>query len=335
MSIFIQIASYRDPELLPTIRNCIQHATYPENLRFGICWQHAQEDVWDDLSPFYNDPRFRIMDVPWKESKGLGWARHHTQKLYQGETYTMQIDSHHRFIPSWDTELIEMMQQTGSAKPILTTYGAPYTPGEPLIDPGPYIMLGKKFSSYGTILFYPHSIPNSNQLHSPIKARFVSGHFFFTLGQHCYEYKYDPDIYFAGDEISLSIRSFTLGYDLYHPHKTIMWHEYTRSGRKKHWDDFNKKRNDTPAWYELDDYSKKKLRHLLQEEDNHIDIGEYGLGTVRTHAEYEQYAGISFKTRRLHPSTTAGLPPPVNDETNWVENHVINHIKQILNWSSY
>ena len=264
-TIFIQIASYRDPELIPTIRDCISKSAYPENLRFGICWQHAYEDEWDNLSEFSEDERFIIKDYLWNESKGLGWARQCTQQLYDGETYTMQIDSHHRFIEAWDTELISMMSQTGSLKPILTTYGVMYTPGEELIDYGPSIMVGEKFSDHGTILFYPHYIENAQLLTSPIKARFVSGHFFFTIGKHCLEYKYDPDIYFAGDEISLSLRSFTLGYDLYHPHKTIIWHEYTRKFRKKHWDDFDDRENGNPLWYELDEYSKLKLRHLLQE----------------------------------------------------------------------
>ena len=129
-TIFIQIASYRDPELRPTIADCIQKAAFPDRLRFGICWQHALEDVWDNLDDYKQDARFTIMDVDWNESKGLGWARHRTQKLWKGEDYTMQIDSHHRFIQNWDEECIFMMKQTGSLKPILTTYGAPYTPGQ-------------------------------------------------------------------------------------------------------------------------------------------------------------------------------------------------------------
>ena len=178
--------------------------------------------------------------------------------------------------------------------------------------------------NYGTILFYPQSIENYHQFTSPIPARFVSGHFFFTVGHHCVEYKYDPEIYFAGDEISLSIRSFTLGYDIYHPHKTVIWHEYTREGRKKHWDDFNDvsktqgKTND--LWHELDSHSKKRLRHMLQEEDNQIDLGSYGLGNVRTHTEFERYAGICFAKRQLHPKTVAGSIPPVNDDySDWQE----------------
>jgi hypothetical protein len=56
---------------------------------------------------------------------------------------------------------------------------------------------------------------------------------------------------------------------------------------------------------------------MLQEEDNKIDLGGYGLGDVRTHRDYELYAGIDFKERRLHEYTTRGVNPPINDETEW------------------
>lgn len=317
--IFVQIASYRDPELLPTIRDCITKAKFPDELTFGICWQR---DETETMGEFADDPRFRIIDVPWNKSKGLCWARSEIQKLWKGEEYTLQLDSHHRFLQDWDEELIEMMRLTGSEKPIITTYAGMYRPSDnKLLNYEPYKMVASNFTPGGTILFRPHGIPNWELLTKPIPARFVSGHFFFTLGIHCEEYKYDPNIYFAGDEISLSIRSFTLGYDLFHPHKTIVWHEYTREGRTKHWTDFNPDNvsNGTveKVWWEMDNDSKRRLRHMLQEEDNNIDLGIYGLGTVRTHRDYELYAGINFKNRKLHPDTLRGVDPPINDESDW------------------
>jgi hypothetical protein len=319
MKIFVQIASYRDPELLPTIRDCISKAKHPENLTFGICWQR---DESESMEEFANDPRFKILDYHWSKSKGLCWARSEIQKLWEGEEYTLQLDSHHRFLQDWDTELIEMMKLTGSEKPIITSYAGMYRPSDnQLLNVEPYKMVASNFTPGGTILFRPHTIENWQNLDKPIPARFVSGHFFFTIGKHCEEYKYDPNIYFAGDEISLSIRSFTLGYDLFHPHKTVVWHEYTREGRTKHWTDFNTENLSTGVvekpWWEMDNDSKRRLRHMLQEEDNNIDLGVYGLGEVRTHHDYELYAGINFKERMLHPSTIKGKNPPINDETEW------------------
>lgn len=317
--IFVQIASYRDPELVPTIRDCINKAKRPENLTFGICWQR---DDTESLEEFTNDPRFRIIDIPHLESKGLCWARSLIQQEWRGEEYTLQLDSHHRFLQDWDVELIEMMKLTGSEKPIITSYAGMYDPvGNKLLNNEPYKMVADRFTPGGTIMFYPHVIPNYQNLTKPVPARFVSGHFFFTIGQHCVDYKYDPNLYFAGDEISLSIRSFTLGYDLFHPHKVVIWHEYTRKGRTKHWDDFNennvKSKKVERPWWEMDNDSKRRLRHMLREEDNNIDLGIYGLGNVRTHRDYELYAGIDFARKQLHPKTLQGVNPPINDETDW------------------
>jgi len=258
--------------------------------------------------------------------------------MWKGEQYTMQIDSHHRFLQDWDEKLIEMMELTGSPKPIITSYAGMYDPNEDkLLNEEPYKMVGSKFTAGGTILFYPHRIENYKELTKPIPARFVSGHFFFTYGIHCEEYKYDPLLYFAGDEISLSIRSFTLGYDLFHPHYTVVWHEYTREGRIKHWDDFQQKNADKieKTFGELDDVSKRRLRQMLQEEDNGTDIGEYGLGTVRSHKDYEVYAGIDFGKRILHPNTLKGIDPPTtlaSDET-WRQEIVTSYSLK-LDWTS-
>jgi hypothetical protein len=52
--IFVQIASYRDPELIPTIKDCIDKAKHPENLVFAIGWQH---DESENLDEFKNDNR--------------------------------------------------------------------------------------------------------------------------------------------------------------------------------------------------------------------------------------------------------------------------------------
>ena len=52
--IFIQIASYRDPQLITTLRDCISNAKYPDNLVFSIAWQHSVEDEWDSLYEYKN-----------------------------------------------------------------------------------------------------------------------------------------------------------------------------------------------------------------------------------------------------------------------------------------
>ena len=131
MKIFIQIASYRDPQLIPTIKDAINNAKTPKNLVFSIARQFHPDDKFDDLSEYENDNRFRILNIPYEESKGVCWARHLTQQLYQEEEYTLQIDSHMRFEKNWDKTLIDMikgLQKKGHKKPLLTGYVSSFDP---------------------------------------------------------------------------------------------------------------------------------------------------------------------------------------------------------------
>ena len=97
MKIFIQIASYRDPQLVLTVKDAIDKAKKPKNLVFSIARQFHPDDKFDDLSEYQKDKRFKILDIPYQDSQGVCWARNLTQQLYDGEEYTMQIDSHMRF----------------------------------------------------------------------------------------------------------------------------------------------------------------------------------------------------------------------------------------------
>ena len=125
-NIFIQVASYRDPQLILTIEDCIKNAKYPENLIFCIAHQFSDDDTFSkDIDKYRDDSRFKIIDIPYKEARGACWARNLIQQRYNGETYTFQIDSHHRFTENWDEQLINMLlqlQEKGHEKPLLTSY---------------------------------------------------------------------------------------------------------------------------------------------------------------------------------------------------------------------
>jgi len=316
--IFIQIASYRDPELLNTLKDCIDKAEKPENLVFGICWQHSKDDEWDNLDEYKDDPRFRIVDVNYTESKGACWARNTLQQEYGGEQYTLQLDSHHRFIDNWDTELISMLNgliEKGHKKPLLTSYISSYDPQN---DPEgrtqvPWLMNFDRFIPEGAVFFLPATIPNWEELTEPIPARFYSAHFAFSLGSFVEEVPHDPNYYFHGEEISIAVRAYTHGYDLFHPHKIIAWHEYTRRGRTKQWDD-------DKSWGNKNSESHLRNRKLFEMDglEKDIDFGIYDFGTERTLEDYERYAGISFKKRAVQKFTLdnniAPNPPLYGEE---------------------
>ena len=309
-TIFIQIASYRDPQLLLTIEDMLSKAKYPENLRIGICWQHSQNDKWPDIDKYKTDDRFRILDIPHKESKGVCWARNKVQQLYKDEKYTMQLDSHHRFVQDWDDILINMLEdliKDGYAKPLLTSYIPSFDPDN---DPAarvqePWKMNFDRFIPEGAVFFLPASFDSWDDKTKPLPARFYSAHFAFTLGSFCHEVPHDPDYYFHGEEISIAVRAYTHGYDLFHPHKVVCWHEYTRKGRTKQWDD-------DPVWADRNNKCHLRNRKLFEMdgEKRDIDFGPYGFGTTRTLRDYEKYSGLCFGKRAIQQRVQDHKAPP-------------------------
>lgn len=82
------------------------------------------------------------------------------------------------------------------------------------------------------------------------------GTFCFARSEWAREIRHDPDIYFSGEELNLTVRSYTHGYDLFHPHKLVIWHSTMREERSGilKWDDDAKAGND---WWKKQDYARK------------------------------------------------------------------------------
>lgn len=300
------------------------NSKYPENLVFSISRQYHPDDKFDDLSEYEDDDRFKILNIPHEESLGVCWARNLTQQLYDGEEYTLQIDSHMRFVKDWDEILINMvtdLQKKGYEKPLITSYVPSYNPEN---DPEerilvPWRMVFDRFIPEGAVFFLPEVIPDWETLDGPVSSRFYSAHFAFTLGQFCLEVQHDPLLYFHGEEISISVRSFTHGYDLFHPHILVCFHEYTRKGRTKQWDD-------DKLWYKKNDSSHLRNRKLFSmdgEKYNEEEFGIYGFGKVRTLRDYEKYSGILFSDRSVQSYTQMKDYPPnpynYESEDEWLD----------------
>ncbi len=269
--IFVQIASYRDPQLIPTVEDCIAKAKYPDQLSFGIARQHAPED---SIGPILRHQRIRVVDIPYQYSKGACWARNLINSiLYGGEEYTLMIDSHHRFVQDWDQILIDMLESI-PGKAVLTTYAPSFNPETDERVNNQWIM---QFDPKHSIDF-PLYRPAYSNHEAPLLTYCFSAHFAFTRGQFITDVPYDPELYFHGEEVTMAVRAFTHGYDLYHPHKVVLWHEYTRKNRTKHWDD-------QKEWWQMDTLAKERVCKILAGE-----IPDQ-IGNVRTIEEYFKLSG--------------------------------------------
>jgi len=304
-TIFVQIAAYRDPQLVPTLRDCIAKAAQPDRLTFGICWQRAPDD---SLEEFASDSRIRVIDIPFTEGRGPCWARYRIQtELYRDEEFTLHLDSHHRFVSGWDVQLKTMLrglQATGVSKPLITAY-LPYF--DPQNDPkgrdsSPYRIVFKEYTADGSLLVIPERIDTWRQLTAPVPAKFYSGHFAFTLGQFCRDVPHDPAYYFTGEEMNITVRAWTRGYDLFHPHVVLAYHEYARRDRRKHWDD-------DAGWIAIDATSKRRNRAFFKlciGTESHGDVQfqePFTVGSDRSVESYMAAAGVSYYNRRVYTGT--------------------------------
>lgn len=314
MSIFVQMVSYKGFDLLPTFLDCIHKAKSPESLHFGICIQQDSPHP-----PEISGDRVRVESFPIRESLGHGWARAKAQNLYDGQDYTLQVEGGSRFAQNWDDSLINSIRLTGSDKAIVTNHANKFNPDKGELE---YPEVAYKSQAFQFIRdapsFWPSPLKNIKTIQH---ARNVSDHFFFTRGGHCSECKYDPLMYYSEIDSALSLRSFTLGYDIFHYFKPIVFRNYMP--RPMNW-------NDDPSWAEKDRASKERFSMLVSG-----SLFEYGLGSQRTLRDWELYSGIDYLGRRLQRETATGVEPPCKykNEENW-ESEYTKDYSLILSWDS-
>lgn len=357
-TIFVNIACYRDPELLPTLRDMITRARSPHLLHIAICWQHADENVSfftqagmtlvntqspkDELTWHFRwqETQITVIPVHYFRSQGACWARFIAEQYYAEETFSLQIDSHCRFTDHWDTHMVEMLDglRDRSAKPVLSTYPPAYDP---------YAANEKKEQFLSRLIFREFSkegLPmlSSTPLNapSPIRGSYIAGGFIFADGSFVSDVANDPNIFFAGEEIAMAARAFTHGYDVYTPHQILLWHFYGRQKANKVWGDHTQEAKSSGdiemAWWERDAVSKKRIRTLFGLEEQPVDLGPYGAGSIRSIYEFERLIGVDFKRRAVLPDVIAKetrsvfLPHEYPDDVHWLQRLTIPFAKKLL-----
>ncbi len=303
--IFVAIASYTDPELPRTLRDAIETASAPDSLRFGICWQRDPKAPVP-LEDFRRDPRFRFVDTTIAASQGGPWARNIAQSLWRGEPYTLQIDSHMKLEPDWDARLIEMLEALPSEKPVLSMnaplfwYDEDGVPQRRTEMGVPTTKVSGWSASDHWAPWFDFGAPNVKK---PGRTRFVNGNFAFSRGIWNVEVPQDPGQYYWGEELNVTIRSYTWGYDFFLPTEVVAWHMQHNDGPpRRHWEqgeDVVERRNREAF---------ARLEQLLSSYESPLP-GPYGFGRVRTLRDYEIFSGFDFRAKRAHPDAFSGANP--------------------------
>lgn len=299
--IIVEIAAYRDPELLNTVKSALMQADNPDRITFAICYQSDDLTNYNELKKIKN---CKIKYLKEAEAKGSCYARYLCQKMIEDEKYLFQIDSHMRFVKHWDSKLIEELLSLNDSKACISFYPPNCTEemmSLPLNDktfdlPGSgAVMYTNGFRENGSLFLACQSyLIDKNEDKRLIKDPFISAGNFFAFAQIHKEVLHDPEMYFYGDELPMAIRYYTNGWNNYCGGKSYVYHNYHRKGQSFPKGDNNMANEQT------------RFKRLLNIDNENYDMGEFGLGTERTVEDFEKFAGIDFKKRIVYMSAENG-----------------------------
>jgi hypothetical protein len=137
----------------------------------------------------------------------------------------------------------------------------------------------------------PNELPSSNA--------YIAAGMFFAESRFLKDIPFDPelDFLFIGEELLLSARFYTHGWDIYTPSRNTIYHMYTREKDPKFWDNKHIEA----------DIASEKVRFILglvptdekltSRQKHYLHI--YGLGSKRTLEEYFAFAGIYVKDKKI------------------------------------
>lgn len=301
-TIFVQIASYRDPECQWTIKDLFEQAAYPERIFIGVCWQfdkEADQGCFAEPSPYPKQTRTVMVEA--KESQGVCWARWQAQTLYRDEDYVLMIDSHMRVVENWDELMIEELAMCPGNKTLLTHYPPGYKPPRTLVsDPKVSVQTLKPFTEFGDVR--GDGIVLETPPPHPLRGAFIACGFIFSHGRLIREVPYDPLMYFNQEEITLAARFYTHGWDVYHPHRVLIFHFYRSPEDKQiasplHWEDHK-------DWSVMSLRGHERFLHMVGHSlstDPAVtkDLDRFGLGKARSLASFEEWAGIDFSKKEV------------------------------------
>ncbi len=222
-SILVRVASYRDPELARTVASAWETASHPDRIKFAIVQQKGPETA-GQLSEITQDSRVSALQVDWALARGIGWARRLTDRMWQGEEFTLQVDAHTRFLPGWDTALISEWEAVSDPRAVLSCYPGRFVVNDEatasLFQTPPHLIVPAGVDALG--------VPR--QTGGPACAGgtpgiLVAGGFQFSAGAICAELEQLLDAS-VGDEFVRAMQLFTHGWNVYAPGTVPLFHLY-------------------------------------------------------------------------------------------------------------
>ena len=291
--IFISVACFMDRDIICTIGDCLDKAEHPENIVFGICFQHDPNDNF--LSDYEGLPRIRIHKMHWKEAKGPAYARGIIYDLFQDEDYFFQIDCHTRFFNKWDTKIKDCFKECKkiNSRCVISHYPVNITNIKGDLSTIVNITTVRCIDINYGIKTHGRNISLKD---CPKKSWGTSAAMLFFDKQAYYDIPFDKEIYNGlqfEEQVVIAARYWTAGYDIFTPSQHIISTEYMTSAARQSVCppcDGNKKRE-----------TYDRLCHImkLKYNEKYLNCSNNYLGKERTIENYYKMLGIYDKVKKV------------------------------------
>ena len=305
--IFVSVASYRDPETEKTLAHLFATAEDPRRVRVALVSQYDALAGADDafLGPLYNGDFEKLVTrvrVDFRDAAGPCPARAVAQAHHRGEPYVLQIDSHMRFRFHWDSYLVETLKSLKSDKAILTAYPVGYevSPEETLpAETRPTLLCPASFGPDGMLRIAGRLLRAAPA--APVPSPLWCAGFAFSTAAALRDAPYDGSLrhLFFGEELLMAARLWTAGFDFFAPPQNVVYHLWSRAGRRTVDDDAAS----APR-------AADRAAALARVEAALDGTDASGLGSARPLAAFFRRVGVDFAGKRLLPGAEhGGLPP--------------------------
>jgi hypothetical protein len=270
----------------------------------------------------------RVLNIDEPESLGPYAARFFASKMWYGEQWFMQIDAHMTFAQDWDATSIQMLTKAPSEKPILSHYPPAHTidlnqrKGQPSSRLcGPVFATSDLESQI--IRLEGAGVFDHQQLEYPGFAPFTAAGYFVAHSEFLKEVPFDPFLpwIFMGEEIIMSSRLWTAGYDIFSPTESVVGHYYVRRHKPKFWESVHRAFTygiHNPLQMMILDRIKYQLGYpeaamdMLRHKSILTAVEQYSMGKARPLHDYLSIVGLNMTTKQVSYTgwCETGQPPP-------------------------
>jgi hypothetical protein len=201
-----------------------------------------------DYEQYCKSGQIRVLYMHHIDSQGPSMARYYASKLWGGENFFLQIDSHLRFAHEWDAKyIVDAKLSSNYPKSVLSAY----PPGFDQVRFIPkYMGIDNTKVNNNTVIESPgcrlcgcgvgkgevkgdpiikiQQTPSIQDLKRPLQQPFLGAGLLFAHGDFLKDVPYDPYLpwTFMGEEILLSMRAWTSGWNIHAPRKNLIIHQY-------------------------------------------------------------------------------------------------------------